>query len=1235
MNVIQKIFSVMAIMLINFPLLSMPTNPGAQTNRGIGDSNLSTEIPTNYTPPAPRNITAIFDNGQEGPYRELFTNDPNNPKYTNNPVTNTFLQGLTTETKSPLYVSESIIQNLVARQTIVQDFLNLTDQELTNKYEDTKQFSSDQYRATFQNICKILDLNITKTQDAFNKFVTTPNDDPDKENLFKNAISINNQFSADVKNLTNSVAQQLFNGDLNKAEFLISNINENYLPYKNSFDPSQWAIGNTSDGSYLLLPKDGNGNINPTGLNFDHLTGLNGTEISNLFDDFNKNIKVGTTTIHTDINAGMLSLLDIFKISSSPSQDPLVVNFNSENNARSNFYIIGHGSAETETAAGHLAGIDTDFFKEKILPTLVSNCFINTFTIESCYGAVDNLKAAFGTDLLPFTIISGLSAYTTLSYLQATSINNIAKILNQESKLYVDYKPFSSQEELNKEIANFNKFNDYYNLMVTNIGDGIANIFNNRSQDSVQGITSSPSIQIAGTTDLQTLDYVRKNIQQISNIKNKTTQSNDESFYYNLEKGGGILLSSETIIAPIVIKIGSELPFIVPLSIGEKIHYMKEFTIEDPSITTEMFITQSIKPFIDQMIKANTTIGNKTIIIDSLKTKDGIVTLVINKDHARYTIKDEPKGFFGKQPLHTIPLSNETSIWSWSSASNFKDLLKQGRDRATLVELEIEKIKGISTTIHDRQEKLRLIQKLTEKIDWYNYSQTHDLSNKNAIYNAILDVINQTNSPLTADFLLNLSPHELEIIAHVINHTMDTVANEKTHAMLDQTFTMIHEEIIRRELITTMSEKMKIGDEALIDWYMGLTLDAQILIKYEFNTQVEEGTILSQDPDTLTNKERAMLQSYLEETKSIATVATQIADLEAKINALTSPRDETKFNAYIKDHYNELIDNPDKTAFLDWIIALDETEKAPINLDIIAFFAKEAFNDPALITYQSNNLNITELFELKVNLESFLNVSNADQLTILNKASILNKNPIDQNAFNPILTQTLNSLDQAIISSFKDINKNEKILLLIPDPTDVYGQIFKDLPFTKQQKIIELLNSKFPIDPQDLLTYQASLVDQRIKTAKTQQDFTNLSNDITDAKIILTKQQSDLLKTSFTTEEEAQNKALSEHLPFPDAGFTGTTTFDPQALNEENNQALNIDGNPSNPNDPTHSIPSNTTPTQAENPYQQDDELKTEYEEAITNQTNEKNAENTINESNQEEQSEALKNPAITPSFEI
>ena len=1162
------------IILMNFPLLSIPTTPGTQTNQGIGDINLSQKVPTNYTPPPPRNIVVFSDDGQENPKNELygqgtfkdFLNNLFGQKNSEDPViVNQLIDGLQSDPAPVLFVSESIMNSLIARQTIIQDFLERNDNQLTEKYAGMTKFNDPTRRIEFKKTCVSIFNNFILIKNSLDLYKQNPT--IDSLNAFGNTIQKTN---ADNDTLVNNISTNLFNGDTEQASDFVKDIIFNYLPSYKALDLTQWKIGKTTDGCSVLVPTNKEGVILPTGIHYQDLDGFKGKDITNPFDAFNTDPKKALSNPHTDISAAVTSLINVIASNKDKSE------------AKLNTHIIGHGSGTTSLLEGTRAGIKISDFNKRLIPALEKS---NTQTVsdETCYGGDINKAKAYqqkdgSTGVHSFTAITGNSSLVPLTLLSSSFISKAMTIFQQEYDRLKSGLPLSTKEELanvSLTLKDHRNFGTYFSDLLTSTAKAVSTFFK-RDNTSAESIPAIPSIKPAASDRWYSADYVRDNILQISdesNIKDRAHAAYDIPFIYNLPKGGGFLPSKETILSPIIIK-GTDLPFITPLSAGRKIHYLRDVTISDPSISITDFITQSIKPFIDQMNEIDLVplidknIAEKTIIIDSLHVKEGIISLVVTKDYAMYTIKDESKGFFGRQPLHSIALSN--NWFSWSSASTFKTLLKQGRDNATLEMLEVEKLQGISTTIHDRQEKLRLIQKLTEKIDWYNYSQTHDLSNENAIYRAVLDVINQTNNSLTADFLLDLSPHELEIIAHVINKNMDNVASTKTHAMLDQTFTMIHEEIIRRELITTMSEKMKFGNDTLIDWYMGLTLDAQILIKYEFNMQVEVGTILSQDPNTLTNKERAMLQSYLEETKSIATVATQIADLEAKINAVTSPRDETKFNSYLKDKYNELTDLPDKTAFIDWIIALDETEKAPIALDITAFFVKEVFNDPTLLNYQSNNLYITELFTLKSNLEQFVNSSGTDQTAILEKASRLNKGtPITLNHVNPLLKNSLQVLNQRIINSFETLNRSQQALLLLPNSVDIYAQIFKTLPFAKQT---EIANNLYLLKnaSNDVLNYQKSLLNERIKTAQTPADFTALSDDIIAAKIPLTTEQTNLLKTSFIAAEVTENKALSEHLPFLNAGSTGTTTFDPTIINQETGQPIIINNDPHKPTDPTN-----------------------------------------------------------------
>ncbi len=1232
---LNKFLPVFLFCLINLnlfaPLIITPTN---NVTDGQEPAN---PVPTDYKEPAPRNIVVLFDNGQENPYNELygpgsiqsFLNNLFGEKNYEDPVIiNQFISAISSNPAPAIFVSESIMNSLIARQTIVNDFLTLSDDALTKKYEGMTKFKDAVMRAEFKFCCKTILENFNSIKTSLNNYTENPS--PENLELFGKA----NQLATNtITSLKQTIATISFNGNTTESLEFIKDILFNYLPSYNALDLNKWAIGKTNEGSYFLLPKDETGTIIPTGFNYKNLDGFNTITVENPFDRFNANPKTAISNPNTDLSMSLDALLKIIEFNPLTTKNGLP--FDNSDYAKLNMHIIGHGSGSTQLLEGSRAGISLTDFNKKLIPALEKS-FTQTLSDETCYGGdinkAESYKAEDGsTGIHSFTAISGISSLTPLTLFQSHFINQATNIYQEEKALIKNGKQPNSEnlENLTITLISNRNFGTYFNKIATSTAEAVSNFFK-RDNESIEGLTGIPSIKTAGSDHWFTADYVRDNILQISdqsNIKDRARAAYENPFIYNFPEGGGLLTSKETIVTPIKIE-GNYLPFITPLSIGQKIHYLKEVIIDDPSISIKEFIAQSIKPFIDQMNEIelipliDKNIAEKTIIIDSLHTKEGIITLVVTKDRALYTIKEEPKGLFGQQPLHSISLTD--SYFSWTFASSFKSLLKKGRDNATLEMLEVEKLQGISTTIQNRQKSLLLLQKLTANVDWALYTRTHDLSNKQIIYNAIIEIIkNNDNNPLNGDFLLDFSSEELIILADVIGKNLNTALSFKQRNAIKDTLNEIKQELSRQELVKNLQEKAAIDSDATLDWYMTLPIDQQILIKYEFNAEFESGTILSQDPDTLSNKERTFLKSYIQETINISSSATQIAELNKKLEKINSPRNEEKFNQYLKDKLASLNSLDQRETLIDWVASLGQEEKKVIAIDIEVIFLQEIFNNLYEQITEKDNLNVNELFELKINLNDFLLSSDNQKELILKKLTLTNFNaPISSPLAQITISESLKEIDDLIFNKFIKITQEEEIGLLSKNSIDDYAKIFKELPFEMQTMIAKNLALLKDVITTDLLNYQKSLLPERIATAATPDDLDAIQADLTAAMNLshLNYSPTDMPADFQITYDKlltAQNKRIAEHAPaIPSAGSTGPLNFDPTILNQQTGQPLAN----TNQDNPTNPINPENTPGQViqdKNPDFQDkeleDEWKKEHEQEILEEKQAKSAE-TANE---------------------
>ncbi len=1184
------------------------------THQATGGLSAPIEIPN---PPAPRNISVFLDDGQENPYDALFERDINS--FRGYPVTYKFIKALNSTTNTAIFVSESIMNNCIAGQAIIQDFLTLSDDKLTQKYSALPKFSSQDLRDAFKSVCTKLSQNNLAINNAFEAYQASPSN-----TLLNNLNTLATQANTDVTELISLVSKKLFYNDQSKGENFVEDIIFNYSPYNDAFDSKKWSIGKTTDGSYLLLPKNESGDILPTGFNYDHLDGFNGTAIANPFEAFNKDIKTAVTNTHTNTEAATTSLLEIIKITQpTANPDPSIITFTPETYAKLNMYLNGHGSPKTTVDNGSLAGIDIDFFNKTMLPVL-EKAYTQTLTYETCYGADVNAQAAFESkDPFSFTVIGGNSILAPLGIAISPYGDMILEFCTSEEALYKERGSFSTPEEIQKKMIDMgiiNEFNQYFNEIDTSIAQGVSNFFN-RSQTSIYGITGLPLIQLASTTEWLTANNLRDNLLQVSTIKDRVSVVNQEPFLYNKEKGGGVLVSTETVLTPITIEIGSELPFIVPLSTGKKIHYIKELVIKDQSITTEMFITKSIKPFLDQInnyIDIDKSLADKTIVIDSLKTKDGTVTLVVTRRYAMYTIAEETDLLTEEAPLHYIQLVDNK--FSWKDLNTFKSNIEIAHEQATQEFIEIAKIQNISTTLETRQKALNVIGRLRGIVN-VNLGINDQLTIWNATQDAI---INNNNKPISKEFLSTFSLDELQTFCNIIAKYIITLdSNEPLAVEVNETLKKAYQQLNYKTLEQKLATKLTINGEAALNWYITLTLDDQTLINDLFNESLESIILPNLDLTTLTIKEQILIKNRIQGILTITTNMPQIDELNAQLKIIDTRHDLEKFNQHLQDQFSLLSTLPDKSSFIDWISILEETEKANIAFDISAFFIQELINDPYLGAYQIYKLNIDELFVIKINLEIFSSSSEAQKNSILKKSSLRNGSLITLESAINAITNGIKMLDQSIQKYFSNnLSLKQQLALLNPNPVDDYAKIFKELPFEMQTMIAKNLALLKDVITTDLLNYQKSLLPERIATAATPDDLDAIQADLTAAMNLshLNYSPTDMPADFQITYDKlltAQNKRIAEHAPaIPSAGSTGPLNFDPTILNQQTGQPLAN----TNQDNPTNPINPENTPGQViqdKNPDFQDkeleDEWKKEHEQEILEEKQAKSAE-TANE---------------------
>lgn len=1149
------------LILLIYTLQSFLTTPiiiAGQLN-----AHLSSPIKIPDAPP-PRDIFVLLDNGSENTYNSLMNNsiDIFNPM----PITYQVISQLQSKAKTPLFASESLINNIIINQIIVKDFLTLSEDELQKKYSSIAKFSSLEVITAFKNICTILIKNNNEIKTAFDAFQKNKS-----EESLNNLNTLIMQAKTHEEDLINDVSIKLFKNDKDKGESFVTDIIYNYIKFNKALNLSEWSIGRTIDGSYLLLPKDSKNMLEKTGLNYSHLNGFSDNQSLNPFDDFNNNIKKAFNDKNVNTDESVNELIKIIKIKqNTASNNPSTITFNPEDHSKLNIYIAGHGGPKTSQSNGTIAAIDIDTFKSFI--NILENSYTQTLTYETCFGGDINAAKSFEDtygklETHSFSIINGTSSLTPLGLEESTYLFQISSLIEQELTTYKKTGIFSTPDELKQKMIDVGlnyRLDNYFNIIKSNIANGVLTALNNR-YDGIYKLTGNPLIKLSTTNTWLPAKNIGDDILQVHNFNDLLNSTNKTSFEYNSTIYKGILISEDTILSPIEIQINSNLPLMVPLSVGKNIHYIKEIIIKDPSITTAAFINQSIKPFIDQMniINKNTNIADKIIVIGSLHTKEGICAVVITKHGAFYSIDIESENnLTGEKPLHIIEF--EKNFYSWLYKDTFKESLEAAHNQETQKLIILQKIQNISSAIASRQKTLNVIKRL-KGITNINLG----INDQKTIWDAVKKAIKENdNSALSKEFLSTFTRLELQTFCNILGENIFSVSFTDPIAQgLSETLQMAYKQLDYKKLQETLNFK-SIDIKTALDWYATLSLEDQLLIKFDLNIVLEKNIQDLLDPNTLTAKQEFLVENYLKTTASLTINQEQQADLETKIKALTSPRDETKFNTYLKDRLNQLIALPDKTAFIDFIANLIESEKAPINLDITAFITEKVSFDPEF----NNNfsLNITELFTVKTIIEKFFNSSYEDQNIILQKVSEHYKQTITLDNFTQRLTLGSQTIENGIVNSFNSLNYDHQTLLIVHDSIDTYAQIFKTLSFETQKKIINNL-PKLKTAQQDVLKYQQSLVDDRIKTATSFDDLVALKTDIANTKdLILTHQQSTTLDAKFHQAQDTYNRARAKQLPLPaSTGSTGNSIFNQPFFNQDNGKTVIILPDPKNPNNPT------------------------------------------------------------------
>ncbi len=658
-------------------------------------------------------------------------------------------------------------------------------------------------------------------------------------------------------------------------------------------------------------------------------------------------------------------------------------------------------------------------------------------------------------------------------------------------------------------------------------------------------------------------------------------------------------LNSATKMGGIQVKNDSNMYFFSSISIPN---------FDSSKIANKKELTESLGDFLTRMIlspsKMKDDISRSTIVIDKLITKDNTFSVMIK---GKYIIYKDEKGKFYNYTINSNKLKASDSLgFTYKTVSSgFTNTLRDGQLKSLKEAAERDQMNYVSSLSQSKLEALNQIDRLK------GAKLIRELNNEDSLtlFNAVKKYIESNNgSTLSPLFILDLSSKELSALYNAINKY------KLTSSTIDffPTLTMVKNEEIRRTLqekLALLSEYDKKNDNgsgiSVVDWYTTLSPNEQIMIKFDLYEALDDGTLFAKDPETLTESEREILKEYILETISLATLPTQIADLQKKLENITKKSEDAtitklKLEKALEERAAKIAQQEQEEFIADDIL-IDLALQAE-NIGGLSSFGELIIRSRLLSKALSQNptndtFNIAELIEYKEQLEEFLSLPKTDQDLIIKKAKeyglIIQDSQIIITNINEFIT---NILDE-VSAKFKNIGLEDQVTLLSTVSDNIYSEIFKTLSF-KMQKDISTKLSQLEGAQDQLSVYQNYLLTERITAARTSEDINGIEEDIKAAELeISTTIQLDLTdaKEKF---EIAENRRIAEHAPsIPNAGSTGgSITIDPLIINSETGQAetIHTEIDPTTGDATSTVIPAENIPTER---YEKDSDLEKAREE--------------------------------------
>ena len=689
-------------------------------------------------------------------------------------------------------------------------------------------------------------------------------------------------------------------------------------------------------------------------------------------------------------------------------------------------------------------------------------------------------------------------------------------------------------------------------------------------------IITAPS-QLAPKQDIVYPPNLQNNVILTATAANGSTQTaqRTSSDPFIFSENTDLTISNNTIFTPLKIDSKKNLiPTTITLNGDTKnnVYYIETLKCEN--------FPDDLRSFVKILNKAiNNT--DAIIYIESVisSATEQAQMVMIDKDKAMWIERNSLNGKFdsGLSPNKLLKINKQDSNIE-PIAINFSKLGKQ----IIQEKLNINKITDDNIKFQTQIEALNTIERLSSVTSPENLND----EDKNIIKEAITEYLKASNNGLLDQiFLLQFNSTALEALKicitelsneHVKKNPTQNISNDKLLEALDETIKTLDPikdyRSLQEELASRLAlDQQKSGDgTAVIDWYLNLNPNDQLLMEYDIKVVYGQEHIVNMDPNLLNEVERAEVKIYINDLLSRAINKAQIADLNAKLDAIDkAPTDTQK----LQDLQNKLqtYSNPNQeNAMIDWIATLSTAEQQSISEDVQAILVANTFNDlynqTNFIVQMVDQKSIKELLILKTNLESLLNDNDSSKNIILDKAKVkITKNSnlinVSSDEAQQIIQDKVNDctveIKKMIINHIKENNNFDSFI--DPESTNPYAKIFQQLSLVDQESIISKVtkSDKIAKANAELQEFQEATLPERIDNAGTTAELQALQTDAKAAGVTFGATTEKIFSNKFSIVEEAENRAKAANEPYLPAA-NNTTFLDPTLENAQG-QTVTVD----------------------------------------------------------------------------